>query len=308
MFSRVQKASVAFGKLESRVWSDRGITIRTKTSVYKTCVLTSLLYSSETWTLYRRHIKWLERFHQKCLRRILNISWQSLTPDIFFLQRSQCMSIETMIIHNQMRWAGHIVRMEDNRLPKQLFYGELKTGKRPQHKPRKRFKDNLKDNLKALCINMQDWEKLALNRAQWRNSVREGCSTFEDKRIKYAQMKRGLRKGCHPDLPADKQSWKCGMCDRVLLSKAGYVNHLKVHENNWKTASGDNLPPHLGNTTCVFCNKICKTSAGLKRHMLVHKNAVSILIQLILSSGVHLPPLPKANEVEGWSPQSPERL
>ena len=184
------------------------------------------------------------------------------------------MSIEAMIIFNLMRLAGHIVRMEDNGLLKQLFYGELRTGERPQHKPRKRFKDNLKENLKALCINTQDWEKLALNRAQRKNSIKEGCSIFEDKRIKYAQIKRDLRKRCHPDLPADKQPWKCGMRDWVLLSKAGYVNYLKVHDNNPKTAKRDNLTPHLGNTTCVFCNKICKLSAGLKRRMLVHKNAV----------------------------------
>lgn len=40
----LQKADVAFG----RVWSDSSNTIKTKVSVYTTCVLISLLYSSET--------------------------------------------------------------------------------------------------------------------------------------------------------------------------------------------------------------------------------------------------------------------
>ena len=44
---RIQKASTAFGKLEKRVWSDRGITIKTKISVYSSCIFTALLYSSE---------------------------------------------------------------------------------------------------------------------------------------------------------------------------------------------------------------------------------------------------------------------
>ena len=45
---RVQKATKAFGCLENRVWSDRSITIRTKICVYHSCVLSCLLYSSET--------------------------------------------------------------------------------------------------------------------------------------------------------------------------------------------------------------------------------------------------------------------
>ena len=70
---RTQKVSTAFGKLEKRLWSDHGITIKTKISVYSTCTLTALLYPSECWTTHQRHLKQLERFHQKCLRRIMNI-------------------------------------------------------------------------------------------------------------------------------------------------------------------------------------------------------------------------------------------
>ena len=44
-----------------------------------------------------------------------------------------------MIGLNQLRWTGYVVYMHDSRLPKRLFCGELKVGKRPQHKPKKRF-------------------------------------------------------------------------------------------------------------------------------------------------------------------------
>lgn len=60
-----------------------------------------------------------------------------------------------MIIPNQMQWAWPIVMMEDNKIPKQAFYGELKTEKRPQHKPREKFNDDLKDNVKALHIDLR---------------------------------------------------------------------------------------------------------------------------------------------------------
>lgn len=44
---RIQESSTAFGTLETRVWSDRGISIKTKISVYLACVVAALLYSSE---------------------------------------------------------------------------------------------------------------------------------------------------------------------------------------------------------------------------------------------------------------------
>ena len=125
--------------------------------MFSTCIFTALLYSSECWTTHQRHLKQLERFHQKCLRRILNIKCQSLTPDTTVLPIAECPSIESLIMKNQLRWAGHVVRMEDERIPKQLF-GELMTGKRPQHKPKKRFKDCIKNNLKPFKIPVENGE------------------------------------------------------------------------------------------------------------------------------------------------------
>ena len=61
-----------------------------------------------------------------------------------------------------MHWVGHLTRMEDDRLPrlpKQLFYGELQCGKHPRHKSKKGFKDVIKNNLKVLSIDVEDWEK-----------------------------------------------------------------------------------------------------------------------------------------------------
>ena len=126
---RIAKVSTAFGELEKRVWSDRGTTTNTKLSVYETCVLTVLLYGSETWTTYRQHVNLHGRFHQNCICRILNIEWRSYIPDTVVLQRASSASIEQRLILNQMRWAGHAVRMGDGRLPKQLFYVSLLKGK-----------------------------------------------------------------------------------------------------------------------------------------------------------------------------------
>ena len=59
----ISKATLAFGKLEKRVWADHDITVNRKISVYSTFVIMVLLYSAETWTTHKKHIEFLEHFH-----------------------------------------------------------------------------------------------------------------------------------------------------------------------------------------------------------------------------------------------------
>ena len=121
---RLRCASSAFGKLRKRVFDDHDLRVSTKLRVYQAVVLPTLLYGSETWTTYRRNIKALEKFHQRSLRNILKITWEDYRTNISVLEEANCSSIEAILIKNQLRWAGHVVRMTDNRLPKQLFYSE----------------------------------------------------------------------------------------------------------------------------------------------------------------------------------------
>ena len=63
-----------------------------------------------------------------------------------------------------MRWQGHVTRMKDGRIPKDLLYGKLATGKRPTGRPQLRFKDESKRDLQALSINTDFWEVTATDR------------------------------------------------------------------------------------------------------------------------------------------------
>ena len=253
---RISRAAGSFGGLEERVWSDRDIYLSTKVEVYTTCVLTCLLYASETWTLYKRHIDRLDRFHLNCLRRILNLKWQDMTPDTTVLERAKTSGIAVLLVKNQLRWAGHLVRLDEQRLPKQIFYGELSSGKRPQHNPKKRFKDCLKVNLKKLDISVDDWEALATDRAQWRKTISDGARNFESGRIKHAKLKRACRKQLPVTAPT-MELLKCNVCGRQLLSKGGLAMHLKSHD--------DFIP-----LECQLCSKTCKTARGLRTHMKTH--------------------------------------
>ena len=128
--ARIAKASSAFGRLRSSAWERKGVRLSTKLSVYKAIVLTTLLYASETWTVYHRHAKKLNRFHLNCLRKMLRVKWQGKVPDTEILEQTGMSSIFTILRKTQLRWVGHVVRMPDERLPKRILYGELLTGAR----------------------------------------------------------------------------------------------------------------------------------------------------------------------------------
>ena len=77
----------------------------------KAAVLTSQLFGSETWVLYRRHMRKLEQFHMRCLRRIAHVRWQDKRPNTEVLQICNTSGIEALLIAAQFRWTGHVIRM-----------------------------------------------------------------------------------------------------------------------------------------------------------------------------------------------------
>ena len=99
---RIERASRSFSVLK-RVWSQHGIKLNTKIIVYKVCVLLALLYTSETWTLYKHQLKLLEGFHQRCLRQILHIKWLSHISNTEVLGKAGLPSIQLMVMKSCLR-------------------------------------------------------------------------------------------------------------------------------------------------------------------------------------------------------------
>ncbi|XP_069976384.1 uncharacterized protein, partial [Penaeus vannamei] len=123
--SRINDASQALGLLGNKVLKQHNIHLTTKLKVYNAVLLLSIFCGSEAWTLCRRH------------HHVANLE---------VLYRSNSINIEFLLIRAQLRWVGHVVRMEE-RLQRHLLCGELATGKCNQGRRKKRFKDYVKVNL-----------------------------------------------------------------------------------------------------------------------------------------------------------------
>ena len=132
----------------------------------------------------------------RCLRTLLRNRWQDKVPDTEVPQRAESESIHAILLRSQLRWAGHVRRMDDSRLPKRLFYGEITAGQRSLGRPKKRYKDSLslKESLKRCDIPYSTWEASAEDRPSWRSLVRAGVLAFEVYRIREKDQIRQRRK------------------------------------------------------------------------------------------------------------------
>ena len=111
------------------------------------------------------------------MRIILSIKWQDIVPDTEVLTRGDIHSIHTLLQKAQVRWAAHVTRMPDDRLPKQLLNGELCYGNRSVGGQNKRFKDTLKKTLTRFNIDVTNWEACAQDRRLWRGMIHTGASS-----------------------------------------------------------------------------------------------------------------------------------
>ena len=225
---RIAKAAAVMAQLSKRVWTNKQLTLNTKLKVYQACILSSLLYGSESWTTYARQEKRLENFHIRCLRRSLCIKWQDRVTNIEVLEKASSLSIHLMLCQRRLRWLGHVHRMDDGRIPKDIMYGELASGRRPTGRPALRFRDVCKRDMKLININSNTWESLADNRSGWRYAVREGVKTGEEKRKKWFEERRARRKERQQNQAQYPQSnYVCVNCGRDCHARIGLLSHTR---------------------------------------------------------------------------------
>ena len=223
---RVARAGVAFGRLTQRLWNEKDVKLSTKISVYKAVVISTLLYGAETWTVYRHHIRRLDQFHMRCLRLIAKVKWQDMVPNTSVLEICGMMGIEALVTHCQLRWAGHVSRMADDRIPKMMLFGQLGSGERSRGRPKLRFKDVLKQNLIKCGIDSSRWEMLASSRSKWRKICGDGISSFEKSRVDELKKARIRRK----EGSVVSADFQCDVCGRRCASRIGLFSHQRTHQ------------------------------------------------------------------------------
>ena len=131
-------------------------------------------------------------------------------------------------MQSQLRWAGHVACMSDERLPRKLLFGRLQQGKRSQGGQKKRFKDTLKASLKAINISYNTWEQSAQDRAARRSAVHKGAKACKTNRTAVAEESRWARKNRANNSTA-AATIPCPHCHRLFRAQIGLTSHLRSH-------------------------------------------------------------------------------
>ena len=148
---RMAMASASFRPLRQILWNNHDVSMRIKGKKCRAIVLSTLLYGAESWTVYRRQVKKLHAFMMRHLRSVMRITWMGKVTKKEILVRTG---------------------MSPDRLPKQVLFCQLSSGQRKRGRPRLRFKDTIKRNLKPRDIKIDSWTSLSQQNDKWRATVK----------------------------------------------------------------------------------------------------------------------------------------
>jgi hypothetical protein len=113
-------------------------------TLYKTLIKPILCYGSVTWTLTQTSEQMLNTFERKILRRIYGPTherkcWRSRWNNELYSLYKEPNIVEDIKIR-RVEWAGHIIGMEEKRIPKKVLNRNFHTT-RPVGIPRIRWVD-----------------------------------------------------------------------------------------------------------------------------------------------------------------------
>jgi hypothetical protein len=116
--------------------------------MYKTIILTVVLYGCETWSLTLRKEHRLRVFENRMLRRIFGPKRDEVTGDWMKLNNEELHNLYSspntirMIKSRRMRWAWHVARMGEKTNAYRILMGKPER-KKPLGRPTRRCVDDI---------------------------------------------------------------------------------------------------------------------------------------------------------------------
>ena len=85
--------------------------------------------------------------------------------------QTQLDKIDLIIKERRLIWLRHVLRMDDNRLPRQAVHWDISGRKRKPGRPQKNWIDTIQQDLKSIGMTWEVAQQLAVNREGWHRRV-----------------------------------------------------------------------------------------------------------------------------------------
>ena len=136
-----------------------------KIKIYRTIILSVVLYGCETWSLTLREERRLRVSENRVLRRVFGPKREEVTGEWKKLYNKELndlyLSPSTVWVKSRrMGWVGHVVCMGESRSVYRILMGKP-DGRRPFGRTRCRWEDNIKMDLQEVGCGGMNWIELA---------------------------------------------------------------------------------------------------------------------------------------------------
>ncbi|GFS04037.1 endonuclease-reverse transcriptase [Elysia marginata] len=166
--TRIALATAAFAKL-GKIWKS-SISFKVKHKLFRSLVNSILTYGCETWSLLADTERRIQVFENKCLRKLLRISYkdhitnESVRELVVAYVGPQEPLLAT-VKRRKLAWFGHVTRHDS--LSKTILQGTVK-GKRRRGRQKKAWCDNIKE---WTGMAMYELVRSASDRDAWRQKT-----------------------------------------------------------------------------------------------------------------------------------------
>jgi len=172
-----------------KIWKQKEISRSTKLRFYRTLILPTVLYGAGTWTCGADEYRKLNTFHNDKLRSILgrkgyrklNEYHIPISNDKLY-RKTFSWPLENEVRKLRLRWAGHVRRLPNTRLPKKILFGDVAGGKCKRGRKPINWIKCVEDDCEVVGISTSNWPAKAKDRKDWLNSFSSLTSCRSNRR------------------------------------------------------------------------------------------------------------------------------
>ena len=174
------RISVAWFKWRelSSLLCNKSIPLKHRARAYNACIRSTTSYGAATWALTQREEQLLQSCDRRMLRMICGVSLSDRVPSTEVLSRCGMEDILLVMRKRRLAWFGHIHRRHEEEDPLRRIMHTEAPGRRPRGRPKKTWKECLKQDMAAAGVQ----ETAAEDRAAWRDAINRLTSSTEGTR------------------------------------------------------------------------------------------------------------------------------